>query len=80
MRDTIDLIDALFSPLGAWAAVTFLMGVAMELILLCVFAASVGRRTAGMVRTVRTRRRERRAAEADDGGDWAVVSPPPPGQ
>lgn len=80
MRDVLDLISALVSPLGAWLAVTVLMGVAMQLILLCTMAASLGSRTADMVRAARGRRRDRLAAEADDQadeGEWAIVSPPP---
>ncbi|MFD3483811.1 hypothetical protein [Streptomyces sp. NPDC058665] len=79
MSDTFDLIDALFSWLGLWLAVTLLMGVAMQLIALCALAVGIGRRTAGMVRTARELRRDRLAAEAeasDDGGEWAIVSPP----
>ncbi|MET4923630.1 hypothetical protein P3L51_14885 [Streptomyces sp. PSRA5] len=74
MRDALDLLSALFSPLGIWLAVTVLMGVAMQLILLGTAAAGIARRTADMVRTVRGRRL---AAEDDDGGEWDIVSPPP---
>ncbi|MFE6025573.1 hypothetical protein [Streptomyces niveus] len=76
MSDTLDLISALFSPLGLWLAVTVLMGVAMQLVTLCALAAAIGRRTAGMVRTVRLRRRDRIEAEADGEGEWAITSPP----
>ncbi|MFE9296564.1 hypothetical protein [Streptomyces niveus] len=74
MRDTLDLVDALFSPLGVWLAVTFLMGVAVQLVGLVGLVAAIGRRTADMVRTARA---ARRARGADDDGEWAVVSPPP---
>ncbi|MFB6950211.1 hypothetical protein ACFCXP_11325 [Streptomyces niveus] len=77
MRDTLDLISALVSPLGVWLIVTFLLGVAMQVILLCAVAAGIARRTAGMVRTVRARRRERPAAQTDAEGEWVVSSPPP---
>lgn len=76
MKDAFELFDALFSPLGAWVVVTFLMGVAMQLIGLLSALSVLARRTADMVRTTRLRRRARLAADADGEGELAVVSPP----
>ncbi|WP_381797236.1 hypothetical protein [Streptomyces niveus] len=73
MRDTLALINALFSPLGVWAAVTFLMGMAVQMVGLVGLGAAIARRTAGMVRSWR----RLDGAEADDEGERVVLSPPP---